>query len=242
MFVTGGCSTFSKTDQPLMSSYAKQRQRRNARRGGDVSSKLRGTAGIVDLLQLHSDRMDAFIAQRDVELPAMREQIANFRRVLAGEMGLTDAMANAVFKDHALLSNFRLKEKYRRKRANGEHDSKSLANSAEHNITNENFTRLEKAHKEHTNYLRRLKGKCGERLSHEEHWRIGEYINEKTAWADDVESAREFLEYLFETAPIIRKYEREMVKVNEYMAEEQEEMTLPEADSPVEEVPAEGAE
>lgn len=197
-------------------------------------------SSVVNIAALHDARMDALLRQRDVELPEMRALLVRFENVLRGSDELSDAMANLVFKDHELLRNYRAKEKFRRKRANGEISSASNKKvdvddtlASEHNVPDDAYARIEAAAKEHLNRLRRLKGKSGARLTIAERFAILDFILVKRQWCDDVESGRELLEYVFETRDLMDEYACEMKKVDEYIDDEQRELNRRE-DQPIE--------
>lgn len=176
----------------------------------------------MDIIEKHQERMDELEYRREYELPETKEMIENFQRVLGDESALTDKMANAVFKNHRILRNARLKERARRKKSTGD---KTL--DANHLIEDpDRYEAIQTEKKEHNNYLRRLKGKCGSKLSSEERMLIHDWIRDKQQWAREVESDQEYIDYVFKSRPIIEEYERELERTQEYLREDSEHAEL----------------
>lgn len=170
----------------------------------------------MDILQKHFEHMEELERRREEELPATKYLIEQFEKVLRDETVLTDRMANAVFKNHRVLRNARLKERARRKYRTGD---KTL--DPDHLIEdNERYDAIQNEKKEHNNYLRRLKGKSGSKLSLEEQLSIRDWIREKQKWVAEVESDQEYIQYVFAAQPIINEYESELVRTQEYMKED----------------------
>jgi hypothetical protein len=184
-----------------------------------------GAKVVVDILKIHDDRMDFFENRFYVKIPEAREQIAAFELVLQDKGELTDAMANAVFKDHSLLRNFREKDKQRRKIANAEVDKATLAKLKEDgHMSEEGFKRIQADAKDHTNRLRRLKGKSASRLTPGELREIRGFLSKKKEWVRDVENQEEYIHYVFRSVNLIKEYAEETTRVNEYIMDQNQEM------------------
>jgi len=178
------------------------------------------TASGADILKLHEEKMDEFAHRLEVEVPETKTQLEQLSLVLRDEARLTDALANAVFKNHVMLRNASAKEKARKKheRGNDVVDKEHLVDDTEA------YARIQDEAKEHKNYLRRLKGKTASKLTADERRSIERYIDERRAWIAEVESGEEYLAYVFEAQPVIDAYERETVRLQHYLLEENDEL------------------
>ncbi len=175
---------------------------------------------IVDILHRHEEMMDHYENVRTVQVVEMNNQLDVFEQVLQDKAKLTDAMANAVFKNHEMLHNVRQKEKLRRKIANGEFTKEQL--SKLEGVDDKSFANLEQQATEHTNWLRRLKNKSGKQLNVDERAAIVEYIRRKKKWLRSVDD--EFADYLFNTHQIVEEFTEEQRRVERYMTEQNAEM------------------
>ena len=180
---------------------------------------------LVDIQTMHEERMEMYHNRTTKVLPEMKLQLKAFQGVLADDgTTMTDAMANAVFKDHGLLKNARFQEKARRKRANGE-DKKLLADSTETLAPDdESYDSIQQKAKNHTNRLRRLKGKSGSRLDADEIDDIKHHMNKLRRDIVEYENNSDYIEYVFKALPIIQECEVENTRISAYLDDENEEM------------------
>lgn len=174
----------------------------------------------VDIIKLHEQKMDFLENRRNVKLPETKEQVSAFEAVLRNEFELTDAMANAVFKDHRLLKNARMREKQRRKM------DKSSVNLEYTEISDDAYERIQQQAKLHTNRLRRLKGKSASKLTTDEINEIKSFIAKKKEWIREVESDEEYMSYVFAASKMIDEYKEELKKVQEYEKDQNESMQV----------------
>lgn len=173
--------------------------------------------------RLHEERLAFFERRKDVELPAAKQEVDQLRAVLGGGAGLTDKLANAVFKDVQLLRNAKAKEKEAKKAAQ---QKQSAAPSAtkEAPLSAEAVETLQERAKEHRNWLRRFKGKTGDRLTLDERLAIEGHIAKRQRWIDEVESDAEYMEYVFAAQPIIDRIQAEERRLQTYLEDEAAEL------------------
>lgn len=166
-----------------------------------------------DLLRMHEEHMDMLEHRRDYELADAKAQVAQFELVLQDKAKLTDAMANLVFKNHSVLRNARMKERARRKYSRDDDNEDYVADETA-------YLHIQQIAKEHTNYLRRLKGKSASKLSADERIAIEQFIREKTKWIEEVASDAEYIGYVFAAQPIVDEYICESARHQKYLEEE----------------------
>ena len=169
-----------------------------------------------DLVKLHQARLAQYEDELYSEIPQAIDTVKSFKAVLKDECKLTDAMANMVFKDYSILRNASLHRKKRNK-------SKKTGDESEL-IDDESYKRIQDAAKEHSNRLRRLKGKSRKNLTQDEILQIERFIAEKETWIREKEQSSDYLEYVFKAQPIVDEFVAEKARVEEYLTQENEEL------------------
>lgn len=172
----------------------------------------------VDLRALHEAKIEELEHILHVEVPQTRQQLQKLKMVLRDKETLTDALANAVFKNHNIVRNANLKKRAVKRREKG--DEKG---AEKHAVPNDAYERIQSEAQEHKNYLRRLKGKSANKLNPDEIYAIEKYIEKKEEWLRQNEDGKDFINYIFKSQKIIEEYETEEDRVQNYLQEANEE-------------------
>lgn len=168
--------------------------------------------GAVDIVALHESKIEELEHILHVEVPHAREQVAKLKLVLKNKDHLTDALANAVFKNHDIVRNANLKKRSVKRREKG--DEKG---AEEHSVDDEAYQRIQDDAQEHKNYLRRLKGKTAAKLTKDEVYMIKSFIEQRERWIARHENGYDLIDYVFKAQPLLDEYTKECERVQSYL-------------------------